>query len=411
MKTTQDHINKSLSKYLNNFKEYLSKPQFNHFQSKIISILNNKPHGSETARFYSGKHETSETRFLTQSPWDAETLTDLRISHAFQVLNQTYHKYVLVVVDDSTSEREYAEELPGIQYHHSDEDDRDYVKGQTIVTTQLVVGDRDFPLYADIYDKNVEGQTKIDLANRQVKRAISLIKPLLKRNQQIKVTVDSWYNGEPFLSPILSQNLHVVAPLKTNRNVKKHGKWMKIADIADTISKQKFKHLKVKGTHYRFIKITGGIKGYGNEKFTILVNQHLQQKEDGSFKWSSVKFLLSTDPSLSAYSIFYIYQRRWKIETFYQFAKYELGIDKSRSFSKRALLRFFLLVYFAFTYLCLAGYELTPLQICDGSYYEVRNTVLRLNRRQLISWVYIQGQEGRPYEEILLEAGFMKKIA
>ena len=73
---TMLHIPSSLKDYFQNFENDLSKPQFNHFQSWVVGILNGN---AEATKINSEKHPSSLTRFMNSNSLDDCKLNVKRI--------------------------------------------------------------------------------------------------------------------------------------------------------------------------------------------------------------------------------------------------------------------------------------------------------------------------------------------
>jgi len=393
---TKNHISSNLASYFNVFEQSLSKPQFSHFKSWNLGILHGNAQGSDISRQFSDKSETSVTRFLSQSSWDHHELNNERIDYAKNVLAQEYQRYTPFIIDDTSIEK-YGKKLPGIDYQYS-HSVGGVIWGQTLVTSHMTVAGNDIPLFVDLYQKNSD-RSKIDLARAQIKK-FSLIN--LPETTTPVVVTDTWYASKDLINDCVNQDFVLVSQLKRNRKMKPQqtGKWMKIMDIATKLKRSALRRVKVKGTQFRYAQIQGTTWGLKDHQCKILI---VQQFLPGKRKWSKFTFLLSTEASMGAWTLLWIYRSRWTIENFYKFGKEQMGMAESRVLKELALLRFILLLFSSYTYLSLIRCKTSILYRSSSSYYKSQRRTISDCRTQLISWVYIQGQEGRPLEEILLE--------
>jgi len=392
----QNHISDNLASYFNVFEESLSKPQFSHFQSWNLGILHGKAQGSKISSQFSDKSETSVTRFLSQSSWDHHELNRQRIVFAKNILQQKYQKYVPLIIDDTIFEK-YGKKLPGIGWHWSHTDNA-VVWGQSLVTSHMMAGDCDIPLFVDLYHKH-SGQSKIDLAIGQIHQFRQLHLPDTTTGV---VVTDTWYGCKDIINESLNNGFELVTMLKSNRKVKVQGidTWLSIRDISAKLEEHSLHHVTVDGVIYRFSQVTGTIHGIGGRTNKILL---VQQYSDEKKSWSSFKYLLSTDTKMRAWTMIFLYRKRWKIETFYDFGKNQLKMADTRVLKELALLRFILLLFCSYTYLALRKFDSEYFENYEISYYQLQNQVIDKCQTQLIRWVYIQGQHGRPLTAILSE--------
>jgi len=418
---TQNHISVNLTSYFKVFEESLTKPQFSHFKSWVQGIIHGKTHGSDIAKHFSSKHETSLTRFHSRSKWEQEEINQIRINHAINVASQAMieeqsaedlianinHSEVddswCYIIDDTTNEK-YGKQVPGGGYHWSNSAKRS-VWGQKLVTSHLRIGNSDFPLFTNLYDKN-SGVSKIEIAMQHIESF-----ELPQDEKQGVLLVDSWFSSKDIIRKAMERELNIITMIKRNRLIKPHGlddQWIPVNKISGSLRKSGLRRVKVENTKFRYAQITGTIKNFNDEAFKILlVQQYLPSKR----KWSKFKYLLSGDATMEAWTILRFYKKRWSIETFYKFAKERLGFAKSRVMTEYSLSRFILLLFCAYTYLSLAKNEMSTYHEGGGSYYHVQDQVIGNCQTQLINWVYIQTREGRSLKEILLIMGLVKKSA
>ncbi|MCY3414887.1 MAG: transposase [Candidatus Heimdallarchaeota archaeon] len=397
------HISDNLQSYFNIFAETLSKPQQTHFESWNLGILHGFAQGSDISRQFSHRVETSVTRFLSQSSWNHHELNLERISHATNILHQRYQKYSSFIIDDTPFEK-FGKQLPGIGYHYSHAEGGT-IWGQAMLTSHLVAGDMDIPLFADLYSKET-GISKIDLAIEQINQFAQI--PL--HGSKGVLVADSWFSALKIFNACLENGFEFVTMLKSNRKVKIDGidTWMSIRDISKSLHEESLHQVTVEGIRYRYAQMKGTIHGIGGHSCKILC---IQQFSEETGEWSNYKYLLSTDSSMGAWTLIFLYRQRWKIETFYKFGKERLEMDKSRVLKEKALLRFILLIFSSYTYLALQRFNFVYFEKKDRSCYQILNQEILTTQTQLIRWVFTQGQLGRPWIEITMELCFLKKSA
>lgn len=389
----QNYNSTTYKDYIKIFKDDLSKPQFTHFNSRISGMLNGAVHGSEIARGYSDKHETSERRFLSENKWDHESINKNRIIFIQNVLSSNPNKYTSVAFDD-TINKKYGKSLPGVKYQFSNTEKKT-VWSQCLVTSQIVIDNADFPLYSDLYIKD-SGLSKLDLAIKQINKIPNL------ENSIIVITGDTWYSAKKVIKASLDNDFHYVGMIKKNRLIKPENieLWMNISDIKDKLRKDTFHLVTVNGVKYRYAQVTGSIKGFKDKKFNVLITQ---QRLKNQRKWSRCYYLLTTDPSMKVTETIELYRKRWMIETFYKFGKERLGLSKSRVLGEQALSRFVILLFFAYTYLTLSRCKQSSFYKGVSSLYAAQRTVWHDEKQFLIEKICILLQRGASIEEVKIK--------
>lgn len=411
---TKDHKLPQLQLYFNIFNDQLSKPQQAHFQSWILGNLHGQVYGSKVAKSHSNKNATSVTRFLSQGTWDEQALNKQRIHQSLQIVDQYHGKYIPLIIDDSLCEK-YGKKLPGAGYHW-DHTNNTTTWGQHLVTSHMLLGTVDIPLFVDIYlkedqfdDKN-EFQSKLQLAQKQIEQ-------FPKFNDKTGVVIgDSWYGSKDVINRVLEQEYQGIFAIKRNRKIKlRDGEHLKVGKKIEVLNEIEAHLVTVEQNMYRVWRYSVHLSGIERDWVSVLICQKLQFQEDNDdnevSKWSDHMILMSTDEKMSDHLILKLYEKRWKIEVFYKFSKGCLGLGKSQSRGIRTLLRFLILLFFSYTFLALSRFGNSSLFIPSKSYYDAQSKVIDGCLDQMIIWVYVQATLGIPMDQIRLQLGFIQKSA
>lgn len=416
-KSNKNHNISQLQLYFNLFNHHLSKPQQAHFQSWILGNLHGQAHGSKVAKSHSSKAASSITRFLSQSTWDERALNKQRIHQSLQIVAEYHGKYIPLIIDDSLCEK-YGEKLPGVGYHW-DHSNNTTTLGQHLVTSHMLLGSVDIPLFVDIYlkedqfDDKKQFQSKLQLAQKQIEQF-----PIFDRfsDKTGVVLGDSWYGSKDVVNKTLEQGYQGIFAVKRNRKIKLlDGKHLKVGKQIENLNEIDAHLVTVGQNMYRVWKYTVQLSGIDQEWVSLLICQKLSFEEDDNgdeiSKWSDHMTLMSTDLEMSDYMILKLYEKRWKIEVFYKFSKGCLGFGKSQSREIRTLLRFMILLFFSYTFLALSRFANSSLFISSKSYYDAQSKVVDGCLDQMIIWVYVQATQGTPMDQIRLELGLIEKSA
>lgn len=399
-----DLLPDGLTLFFKAFEDDLSKPQFKNLKSWTAGILEGNSSVYKIKESFSEKHVSSLTRFMNESPWNHKSLNHQRIDWATNILTVRYHKYYPIIIDDTVN-RKYGSLLTGVGRYYSNTEKR-VITGQSIVTSHLYTAGTDIPLFVDIYEKKENMvdpsnfRSKLDLAIAHIEKA-----PKLKDRTGV-VIVDTWYSSKEVIKKIIELNFQGIIALKKNRIVNYKGIKQSVSNIA--LSKEtNFDSITVEGKEYQVWTSNVRLPGITNEttgrpkKFRLLISQ--QKLQNGN--WSDYRYLLVTDMTMGKWTVLYLYQKRWKIETFYRFAKNAFDFQGSQIRTETGALRYFILLFFAYTYLTLSKFPHFAINNDAKTLYQAKKVVERDTLENLIDWIHAQAMEGVDANEIKLKLG------
>jgi len=400
----KNHLPPSLIDFFKDFETELSKPQFDHFQSWVIGILDGKVDATKISSAYSDKHASSLTRFMNSESWNENTLNIQRIGWAANIISQKYMKYYPLIIDDTINEK-YGKLLDGVGYHFSHMNGGT-VWGQQLVTSHIVLADTDFPLFVDLYRKKEElsddskFRSKIEIALDHIRKF-----PKINGRKGIVVT-DTWYASVKIINQTMSSGFDGIFDLKSDRQVNYEGKKYSVSELAETRKKTDFDLVKIDGKLYRVWTAKIKVPRVQQRKSRLLISQQeLNYGKKKEPKWSKFKYLLSTDTSMGPWLIIYLYRKRWKIETFYRFVKNCFDFTGNRLEDQTGIQRYFTLAFFAYTYLALTRDPLSSFYEDTKSLYEAQNNLQNKKLEEAIEWIYDRTLQGIDLSEIKANLG------
>ena len=393
-----------LKLFFDAFEEDLSKPQFENLKSWTAGILEGNSSVYEIKDAFSAKHVSSLTRFMNDSPWNHKSLNHQRITWASNILTVRYHKYYPIIIDDTVN-RKYGSLLTGVGSYFSNTEKR-VIHSQNLVTSHLFLGNSDIPLFIDIYKKKDEYEdktnfkSKIDMAMEHIEKA-----PKLKDRTGVVIT-DTWYSSNSLIKKIIEMEYEGIIALKSNRTVNFKGKKYSVSELP-TLPDNDFEKITVEGKVYQVWTSKVTLPGISNkvtkkpQKFKIFISQ----LELSNKNWSGYKYLLVSDMAMGKWTILYLYQKRWKIETFYQFAKNAFDFRGSQIRTETGALRYFILLFFAYTYLSLSKHPHYVISTDVKTHYQAKKVFKEDTLENMIDWIHSQTMEGVDLEEIKLNLG------
>jgi len=343
-----ENARQEIQNILSFFSESFSRPSFKVFSSFIISFiqLGKEVHTSSMvqslARSFLRRSLSSFTRFLGESVWTVEEVTETALHQFFQTLRITTRDVLFLIVDDSLVKKT-GKKIPGCGWHKDHAQNMANVFGHQWVLSALLFKDFLLPLWAKLYHpEGTRGcgpfQTKITMAQK-ILRALALPIPC-----KLYVLADSWYWAKTLVLVCRKCGYHMISQLKSNSVLWIHGKKTKVTSLLDLLSPFREISLFVYGKTktLRIAKFIGDVKGVG--KVAVVVVKEKRKKPI---------YLVCTNIHLPAIDIIKYYAKRWKIEQMIKDLKQRLGFGDYQVRDLQAIQRHVALVLLSYFVLIL----------------------------------------------------------
>lgn len=332
-----------LTACLSQYRKHFGAPAFRHFRMYVCGLIiaDNLTVEGINRVFLKRKHPSSLNRFLTWGIWGQEDVNRTRLE-TLKAEGDLQGKGWLVIDDTLTHKTGKDIEAVGVYKDHCD---NRYVLAHNIVTTLFIRRDGTFhPLHFRLYlkedyceKKGVPFKTKIDLARELVEQALSL-------GLEIEgVLFDNWYASKEFIGFLQGKGLRWITRLKSDRNVKIRGTYMRVRDFAITLSPAAYKKVMVGEIPYWTFSKALDLKGVGRVRIVISHDNEELQGEPAYFATDNLQW----EPT----RILNTYARRSKIEGFYRDAKQNLGLEDYQLRDLRGIKRHWCLVFLAYSLL------------------------------------------------------------
>jgi hypothetical protein len=388
-----------------------SAPQRQHLErfADLLVVAPRRKTLAELARLeLDGVDASNLADFLRISPWDADDLRLPLIDFILDDLKQRIKDRTLPIfltVDDSLAPKDKAtRKLQSVDWHF-DHNRHQTVKGGNHVVLRIHWGDFHYPLVWRLYlrastvrrlnkrrknPNRLHYRSKLELARQMLEQ----IHSRLPVGTPVYVLFDSWYTAAKLVKWIRQQGWHVIAGLKSNRNVsgKKLAEW----------------HHELKGRSYTKVvleladgrkrtywvrSIEGRIHGVpGN------VRVLLSQTGPGA---RAPKHFLCTDLDLSAQAILSRYQHRWRQEVDYWYVKLQLGLGDFRLQSYEAIEKWYAVVYLVLVYLYWQTYEDRAKRGQTTSLSEVMTRIRQDHQRDVLRAACEEVANGATVDEVV----------
>jgi Transposase DDE domain len=223
-------------------------------------------------------------------------------------------------IDDSISEKPYTDENDIIAWHWSHSFDR-HVKGLEFLTAYYQVAGVSLPIAFDIVEKTVPyvdqktGKAKRRSPITKNQRYLLLLRVAVHNQVQFRYVLnDVWFasaDNMRYVKTTLKKDF--IMPLKSNRQValsengKRSGRYVAVSTL----------DLPANTTCEVWLE---------SVPFPVLLIKQVFKNEDGS---TGIRYLVTSDLTLSHDQIAQLFQKRWGIEVYHKSLKQNASLEKS----------------------------------------------------------------------------------
>jgi len=296
--------------------------------------------------------------FLTEAPWKAQQVNERRLEVMNQCSQTRISRGFTLIVDDS-GHRKSGNFTAGVGRQYIGEIGKTD-NGIVVVTTHLYDGKKSLPLDIDLYQhaSSLPGGKKDLEFKKKPELALALIDRSLSRGYRPGIVlIDAGYgNNTTFLSELEKRKLKYLGGLAKNRKViiESHAnkrEEIRLDDLAKSMPVEAFTPIqlnldKPKTVWVATVEVELS-RFEGTRTIAIVMNaSSFQEASDLDY------FITNVDGSTAtAEWIVTTYGERNWVEVFYREAKGWLGLSEYQIRDQRSLLRHFILVFCAYTFI------------------------------------------------------------
>jgi hypothetical protein len=296
--------------------------------------------------------------FLTESPWSAQEINSRRLQVMNQCSQTRIRRGFTLIVDDS-GHRKSGNFTAGVGRQYIGEIGKTE-NGIVVVTTHLYDGKKSVPLEIELYRnaQNLPEGKEDKKFKKKPELALELIERSVERGDRPGIVlIDAGYgNNTPFLKELEKRQLKYIGGVAKNRKVliekeKEEREEMRLDKWAESLSDQDFKKIELKLDKAKPVWVaTQEIELPGQSvkrKIAIVMNaKNFKEATDIDYLITNVESSRATEEwFVNTYS-----QRNW-VEVFYREAKGWLGLKEYQVRDYRSLMRHFILVFCAYTFI------------------------------------------------------------
>jgi SRSO17 transposase len=364
----------------------LSYHHTNHAKAYVSGLLaaSNKTIEGIANHVMPSASERALNKFLGEYDWDEEQLNLERLDELQQYPETRWSQQGTVVIDDSFTEKT-GDDNPnaGRFYDHAD---GDYLWGQNLVFSYYTDDKTGYPLGFRLYEKDAD--SKIELAKALVREAETQAEVPAKT-----YLFDSWYCAQELIEEIEAHGKDWISVLKSDRQVEFANQTWRIDELHAEVD---LTDREIDGEEYRVWTKKVPVSQLGEQR--VLIAEKVT--DDGE---NPVKYLVSSKIDAPSQHIIRSYGYRWRIETFFEDSKQDLGFADCEAQRSTSARRHWQLVMLAYSLARLA-----PVRSADDS-LSTAATSLRPEREyslkesicNFVTW--IREQSDRAITDIMAE--------
>ena len=296
--------------------------------------------------------------FLTEAPWSVAKVNELRLETMNKCSQTRISRGFSLIIDDS-GHRKSGNFTDGVGRQYIGEIGKTD-NGIVVVTTHLYDGRKSLPLDIELYqhaDSLASGKQDAEF-EKKPELAIKLIDRTIERKYQPgMILIDAGYgNNTSFLLELEKRQLKYLGGLAKNRKVtisisENVQQTMRLDELAQNLSKEAFTKVELNLDKPRTVWVVtkeveiSQLKGKRNIAIVMNAETFSEATDIDYFITNVSTSIVSAEWVVNTYS-----QTNW-VEVFYREAKGWLGLKEYQVRDKRSLIRHFILVFCAYTFI------------------------------------------------------------
>lgn len=291
-------------------------------------------------------HRSRFNNFLNVGRWQPQVVLQLKADELLGLLNPQPGEVIDLILDDSKKQKR-GKTMEAVNWIHDPVSGRP-IKGHQYVTALLRFRGHVIPWGVRLYIKKEDCRA----LKRPFKKTTQMAAELIREfnppaGLRVRVLFDSYYLCPVVVKACRKKGFHFVSTLKSNRNLFKNGRKLKVAGYGSRLlrrgKKKTYRISKSKGT----VAYTYVDAGWMDVSDLGRLHVIFSRKNHDS----KVLGIVTDDPQLSARQIMQAYDGRWPIEVFFKDTKQLLGLGQYQNVSYEAAVTHLHLVCFAYALL------------------------------------------------------------
>ena len=349
-------------------------------------------------------------RFLTEVPWDVQTLNLRRLERLQEDPFTRYSDHGVIAIDNTLIDR-VGQLIPDAGWFWDHAEERNKIAQDYLFINYVCTSGKHYPLEFRLFRKQEICEALKQPFRNHTVLCCELIDWVCERNIPGDFTIDCYFTSAEVLNHIhaktdrLGRPRGYVGDLKTNRNLEWKGRIIKASDLAASIPPEDRKELRQGDRRQWYFTATVRIPDVKHKVRIVILWRYRHDSEP-------IKILVTNRITWEVTRILQVYRYRWTgTETFHRDGKQQLGMGDCQLRDPQGQTRHMYLVMLAYS--LLMG-ELKQGRAKEWALHrlmtigEACRAMLKETLRTTLSWAIEQVTRWeQPYEHVVAQLGLI----
>ena len=349
-------------------------------------------------------------RFLTEVPWDVQTLNQRRLERLQEDPFTRYSDHGVIAIDNTLIDRD-GQLIPDAGWFWDHAEERNKIAQDYLFINYVCTSGKHYPLEFRLFRKQEICEALKQPFRNHTVLCCELIDWVCERNIPGDFTIDCYFTSAAVLNHIhaktdrLGRPRGYVGDLKTNRNLEWKGRIIKASDLAASIPPEDRKELRQGDRRQWYFTATVRIPDVKHKVRIVILWRYRHDPEP-------IKILVTNRITWEVTRILQVYRYRWTgTETFHRDGKQQLGMGDCQLRDPQGQTRHMYLVVLAYSLLMS---ELKQGRAKEWALHrlmtigEACRAMLKETLRTTLSWAIEQVTRWeQPYEHVVAQLGLI----
>ena len=289
-------------------------------------------------------------RFLTEVPWDVQTLNQRRLERLQEDPFTRYSDHGVIAIDNTLIDRD-GQLIPDAGWFWDHAEERNKIAQDYLFINYVCTSGKHYPLEFRLFRKQEICEALKQPFRNHTVLCCELIDWVCERNIPGDFTIDCYFTSAAVLNHIhaktdrLGRPRGYVGDLKTNRNLEWKGRIIKASDLAASIPPEDRKELRQGDRRQWYFTATVRIPDVKHKVRIVILWRYRHDPEP-------IKILVTNRITWEVTRILQVYRYRWTgTETFHRDGKQQLGMGDCQLRDPQGQTRHMYLVMLAYSLL------------------------------------------------------------
>ena len=349
-------------------------------------------------------------RFMTEVPWDVQTLNQRRLERLQEDPFTRYSDHGVIAIDNTLIDRD-GQLIPDAGWFWDHAEERNKIAQDYLFINYVCTSGKHYPLEFRLFRKQEICEALKQPFRNHTVLCCELIDWVCERNIPGDFTMDCYFTSAEVLNHVHAKTDRFGRPrgyvgdLKTNRNLEWKGRIVKASDLAASIPPEDRKELRQGDRRQWYFTATVRISDVKHKVRIVILWRYRHDPEP-------IKILVTNRITWEVTRILQVYRYRWTgTETFHRDGKQQLGMGDCQLRDPQGQTRHMYLVMLAYSLLMS---ELKQGRAKEWALHrlmtigEACRAMLKETLRTTLSWAIEQiTRWEQPYEHVVAQLGLI----